>query len=49
MAFCIAAGVFIRLPLHSHPIRFHRAQRCRGKKVFWIQKEKSKLLSDLRL
>ena len=55
MAFCIAAGVFIRLPLlsplscsFSHPIRFRAPNVVAESKVFWIQKEKNQVIKRFK-
>ena len=55
MAFCIAAGVFIRLPLlsplscsFSHPIRFRPPKVVAEGKVFCIQKEKNQVIKRFK-
>ena len=55
MAFCIAAGVFIRLPLlsplscsFSHPLRFRAPNVVAESKVFWIQKEKNQVIKRFK-
>ena len=55
MAFCIAAGVFIRLPLlsplscsFSHLIRFRAPNVVAESKFFLIQKEKNQVIKRFK-